>query len=563
MKNYKYNLLLISILSLVMLMGCKDSEVKLRRELEGMILDYESKIIPLNKQIQLADYTAAISGKNEDYNTAVELQVKKLELYSNPEQFLRLKMIKNSGLITDSLLMRELDVLFNEFWYYQVPRENLIELIKKEKDIIQKFNIYRPELSKKQITDLQIEKVLSASTNSDELEQVWKASKQAGELVADDLVRLVILRNKAAEVIGFKNFYELKLILSGQDPSDVLAIYDELDRVTAEPYLQVKYEIDTYLSDLYKVPVDQLRPWHYQNRFFQSAPNIDNIDYDSYYKGKNIKHLASQYFKSIGLDIDDIINNSDWEEKSGKSQLGNVYDIDREGDIRILGNITDNYYSADKLMYECGYASYIKNIKRSLAYTLRQPSHFFVNDAIATFFSRFASNPEWLRQVVGISPDECNSISEKAKHALRNEKFVFSRWAQVVFRFEKSMYENPEQDLTALWWKLVAKYQLLSCTEYQNIPAWAAKTHLITMPCMYHNYMLGEILASQLFNYYHTKIINANTESVENEFSDPRLGKYLIESIFIYGMRYNWDQIVRRATGESLNPIYFQKQFVK
>ena len=78
---------------------------------------------------------------------------------------------------------------------------------------------------------------------------------------------------------------------------------------------------------------------------------------------------------------------------------------------------------------------------------------------------------------------------------------VFSRWAQVMFRFEKSMYEDPDQDLNRRWWELVEKYQLLKMPAGRNEPDWAAKIHIALYPCYYHNYLLGELLASQLL--YH------------------------------------------------------------
>ena len=43
----------------------------------------------------------------------------------------------------------------------------------------------------------------------------------------------------------------------------------------------------------------------------------------------------------------------------------------------------------------------------------------------------------------------------------RNQLLIFSRWCQVMLRFEKAMYENPDQDLNKLWWDLVEKYQVL------------------------------------------------------------------------------------------------------
>ena len=59
-------------------------------------------------------------------------------------------------------------------------------------------------------------------------------------------------------------------------------------------------------------------------------------------------------------------------------------------------------------------------------------------------------------------------------------------------------YDNPEQDLNELWWDLVEKYQVLKPPEGRNAPDYASKIHIVSAPCYYHNYMMGEFFASQL-----------------------------------------------------------------
>ena len=50
----------------------------------------------------------------------------------------------------------------------------------------------------------------------------------------------------------------------------------------------------------------------------------------------------------------------------------------------------------------------------------------------------------------------------------RAKLLVFSRWCQVMFRFEKALYENPDQDLNTLWWDLVERYQMVRRPEGRN-----------------------------------------------------------------------------------------------
>jgi len=100
-----------------------------------------------------------------------------------------------------------------------------------------------------------------------------------------------------------------------------------------------------------------------------------------------------------------------------------------------------------------------------------------------------------------IDAKERDKIKDDSFNALRLQQIVFSRWAQVMYRFEKSMYENPDQDLNKLWWDTVEKYQMITKPEGRNMPDWASKIHIALYPCYYHNYLLGEMLASQFYSY--------------------------------------------------------------
>ena len=75
-----------------------------------------------------------------------------------------------------------------------------------------------------------------------------------------------------------------------------------------------------------------------------------------------------------------------------------------------------------------------------------------------------------------------SSIKQAVKNNLRLQQLVFSRWSQVMFRFEKSMYANPDQDLNKLWWDLVEKYQLLKNLKEETMPTGHRKFILPVIP---------------------------------------------------------------------------------
>ena len=132
---------------------------------------------------------------------------------------------------------------------------------------------------------------------------------------------------------------------------------------------------------------------------------------------------------------------------------------------------------------------------------MREPAHIFTTEAIAMLFGRFAANPQRMQDMLSLSEEDKQKIAPSCFATLRLEQLVFSRRVQVMYRFEQQMYANPDQDLNTLWRDLVEKYQMIKRPPGRNQPDRATKTHIATSPCYYHNYLLGELLASQL--YYH------------------------------------------------------------
>ena len=551
--------LLFLLIAVMMTAGCKQSSKKAEMEAEKFIQSFEAEMIPVYIDMNKAYFEASISGRDEDYARSSELEVRYSKLLADKEKFEKVKQYRDSEVIKDSIIKRTLDVLYNSMIKYQIDTARMGKLIKAQTDLEQKFSTFRAEVDGKKLTDNDIENILRNSTDSKLLEKTWLASKQIGAAVAEDVTALVRLRNEIARDLGYDNYHEMSLKISDQDPEEVLAIFDELDSLTKGTFAQLKEEIDNFLSLKYGVKKDDLMPWHYQNRFFQEAPEIYEVDLDSYYRGKDMVEIAEKYYAGIGLDVKDILANSDLYEKEGKNQHAYCTSIDRAGDIRILVNMKDNYQWANTILHELGHAVYDEYIDSTLPFTLRDPAHTFTTEAIANFFGMLASNARWMRKNLDVPEEEVGKISTDVSNFTRLEKIVFSRWSQVMFRFEKSMYENPDQDLNKLWWDLVEKYQMLKRPEGRDNPDWASKIHIAAYPCYYHNYLLGDLLALQLNAYMEENIIGHKDPCYTGH---PEVGDYLKEKVFRPGSRYYWNDMIERATGEKLTAKYYAGQFV-
>ncbi len=551
-------------LALLLISSCTSKKQKMNDELKSFIKKHDSLYIPLYKESALASWNASISGKEEDYKKSEQVQLQMMKLVSDKKALAKLKEIKISGLISDSLLARQLDVLYRTYIMAEADTAKLNAAVRMQTQIEMKYSNFRTEVKGKKISDNDVEDILKKSKNSTEQKEAWMAQKKIGPLVAGDLKKLVKLRNEIAKDLGFRNFHSMSLTLSDEDPKEVSKLFEELDSLTKGSYAEVKGDIDNYLMKYYGMKSkDELMPWNYQNRFFQEAPKIYDVDLDKYYTGKNLEVLTSTYYSGIGLPIDEMLKKSDLYEKPGKNQHAFCSDMDKEGDVRVLCNIKPNSYWMGTMLHEFGHAVYDRYKDFSLPWDLRDPAQTFTTEAIAELFGRFSSNPQWLKDNAGISEEEKMKIADNAFKSLRLQQLVFSRWAQLMYNFEKEMYANPDQDLNKLWWDLAEKYQMLKRPEGRNEPDWATKIHIATYPCYYHNYLMGEILASQLYYYIVTNVIKSEDFRFQSFSNNKGVGEYLKAKIFMPANKYYWNEMIEKATGEKLTAKYYAKQFVK
>jgi peptidyl-dipeptidase A len=160
-------------------------------------------------------------------------------------------------------------------------------------------------------------------------------------------------------------------------------------------------------------------------------------------------------------------------------------------------------------------------------------------------------------KIAGLSAADAEGASAVAFKTLRSEMLIFLRWAITLVRFERELYRNSGQNLNRLWWEYVERFQKVTPPPNRDLSDWASKNHLATSPVYYQNYVLGELMASQTLQYLHRAVVKS-----ESYVGNPAVGGFLVEKIFKPGARYDWNTMLKRATGEELSPNYFVAQFV-
>ncbi len=522
------------------------------------------KMKPLEKEAGIAWWAANVTGKDEDFQKKEVAQNKIDALLSNPVAFRELKSLKEAGRISDPLLARQVEVVYLQYLEKQVDPFVLREMVAKANAIEKAFNVFRAKVDGKELSENDVHKVLKNSKDSDERRKAWEGSKGVGSVVEKDLIALAKLRNQAAMQLGFGNYHQMMLYLNEQDQAAILKLFDELDELTRGPFLAAKAEFDEKLAAHCGIKVSDLRPWHYHDPFFQESPAVFGADLDAIYKSADILKLCRTFYTGIGLPIDDVLERSDLFEKSGKSPHAFCTDIDREGDVRVLANVVPIERWMDTMLHELGHAVYSsKNIPQSVPYVLRGASHILTTEGLAMQMGRLSKSGAWQEQM-GIAPTDAaerRKMDAAGAKVLRNQLLIFSRWCQVMLRFEKGLYENPDQDLNALWWNLVEKYQGLRRPEGRNAPDYASKIHIVAAPVYYHNYMMGELFASQVHHTIARELYDGANPRTVTYVKNPKVGDFLRAKVIAPGQTLNWNALTKHATGAELNPQAFAKDF--
>ena len=530
---------------------------------QNFLKHYESVMTPLTTAYNLAQWNAYITGKQDYFEETNKFSLKIDSVYQNKDRFAYLEQLQKSGNINDPLLKRQLDIIYNEYLTRQIDPQLNREIIETASKIEQIFANFRARLDGKTYTDNQVTQLLQTERDSKVRENIWKAQKAIGDQVAPILIKLAGLRNESARQLGYQNFYELALKSHELDPVQVENIFNQLFQLTEKPFSAVHEQIDEVFAARYHISQSEIRPWHYEDLFAQSVPAIFDINLDTYYKKTDIPRVAADFYHSAQLEVQDILDRSDLYEKEGKSQHAFSFCIDRKQDIRILCNIIPNERWMETMLHELGHAVYDKYLDPSLPFLLREPAHSFTTEGIAMMFGGYSSNAAWIQKALGISPKEKKGIENVSRANLRLSKLIFARWSMVVFNFEKSFYQNPNQDLNSLWWRMVEKYQKITGPDDPVGNEWATKVHIATYPVYYQNYQLGELFASQVLNTIAKKIYR--TESLEDVtfWDKPEAGNFLKEKIFAVGKRLPWNEMIEAATGSPLSAEFFVEQYVQ
>lgn len=362
-------------------------------------------------------------------------------------------------------------------------------------------------------------------------------SRKSWKQVDDLTIKLVKLRNEKARSLGYKDYGQAVIDLSGLDTSFFYKAVEIIDLLTYAPYKK--------LVDEYKANQKSYTLYSFYNLFGKYQSATDNISIS----GDSMKYYMRKTFNDIGIDFDKLPITTFIEKNLAPPMGGQGIAVKIPDDFRIVVLPTIDFGSR---MHELGHGINFMSIRaaspvlKGYEWLLGGESPTF-GEGMAETMRAFVDSPEWLKKYMKKNPD-----SLAKKEMLAKKYFpVYIRYYLSTFMVEMEMYKNPDQDLKALNNKIMTKYLLLD--EGSFIPYELTNAYIISYPVYMHNYMFAEIIAWQVHKALREKF-------GDNYMFDKRTGKYLIDMLYKDGEYFSLEKRLLNATGKKMDYVQFIKE---
>ncbi|MFN2166487.1 MAG: M3 family metallopeptidase, partial [Anaerolineae bacterium] len=420
------------------------------------IADHEARIAPLSAQLNETYWAAMTDGAAKAYGRVTELEQLIRDQYADPQAYAALQGLQASGKVEAPRLRRQLEMLLALYRENQTPaglREDLVRRALALEEVHARIPWQ---------ADAEVIGVLMSEPDGEIRKAAWEKAMQRGAKVRDGLLELVKLRNRAARALGYADYYQMRLRLEGLDPAWLETLADRVARETRAPFAATADRIRRRLAQRFGIAAEDVRPWHYEDLYFQRVPVSVGVDLDPLFEAHSPEVLARTSFQRLGWSPADVLAHSDLQLREGKPATAFCLDVDRSGDVRILASLQPGLRSSAILLHELGHAFFFSHLPSSLPWLLRQPASEALGEAVALLFADLTRDEEWLTEVLGVPARRLDIRRADLRQQRRDELLVYVRFCLLMIHFERELYRDPDQDLVELWWRLRARYQLMA-----------------------------------------------------------------------------------------------------
>ena len=348
------------------------------------------------------------------------------------------------------------------------------------------------------------------------------ARAEEAEMLEDDALRLMQLRNRKAQELGFPNYADMILEITEISTVWFDSFISLVDSVTSEPYKRFISDLknEKGIDRIAFADISPIIRGYYQNLMKPVIPDERKME------------LLNRLLNNIGIELDELTVQLEIRDLPvGIGGFGNAIEI--PGDFRF---VVEPELAFKDWAHEIGHGlqwmhTAVKDpVLKGYEWNIGNASDAYMEGMGETMFY-FAGHPYWLRNEAGMTEEDYNDISR----VLKKYAPLWYRLLIVEAMTEIEIYRNLDKPAKEIESAVFAKYLLLD-----EVPYWSkdlATVMYVSFPVYQHNYLIADIIAWQIH---------------EDMFS--RFGK---ENYWQSGELYNWQERLVRVTGKELDVISF------
>ncbi|MEN9920328.1 MAG: oligoendopeptidase [Candidatus Parcubacteria bacterium] len=466
---------------------------------------------------------------------------------------------------TDKQKLEQWALFFSKFQTPEHVKSTFSEIVALEKEILKKQSTrtegYNDPKTKKFIKASRAQMSSIMGTHPDE--KVRKACFVALEDLATsstkELVKLVSLKNKYAQALGFSDFYAYKVMIEeDMTKEELFSIFDTI-------FEKTKYAFDD-IREMEKTMPGLRKPW---NRAFLLSGNFTK-EADKYFPFEEALTRWGRSFRNLGINYQGGTLQLDLLDREGKYENGFCHWPDLvyfDGKKRIpgssnftcnvvYGQVGSSHRGYNTLFHEGGHAAHLLNTEETEACvnTEYPPASTAWDETQSMFLDTMLSSIEWNTRYAYSNEGEAYpfELYEREVRKLRPLAPLRMNGITSVMSFERALYEEKnltEEKVLSIAKRTFKKYTDSSVDSYRllsipHIYSWESS-------CSYQGYGLAEIALFQWRDYFYKKY--------EYIVDNPAVGKEM-KAVWKYGSAKPFPECVKLATGKNLSPDSYLKQ---
>lgn len=457
------------------------------------------------------------------------------ELYRDEKVYKELAVLQKQDL-GDKHLNNQLKHFYKDFDEELNAGEVKKALRDKENEIAAKYNSYVPKIDEKEVSKAEISQIIQMEKNPEIRQKAYEAKVKGGDLIANDLVEFVKMRNEFAKSQGYDNFFDYQLKETYDvEPKELNKLLDDVFEKAKDSNKIIQTEEKNELAKVFNIKPEELESYHYG----LLTDNDPTREVNKSLKNKEqVVEISKQAYKNMGYDVNNMPITLDLFPRKNKNTHGFCFDIDAGKDARILANLTNDASSVDTLCHELGHCVYHLGINPNLPFLEKTASSPAMTEAVAMMMGDLMKTENILDGVID------KKTLDKFKQTHKKDESKFINHSMQIINFEREMYRNPDQDLGKLWHDLKCQYKGHNQSEKID-NEWATIPHYLSHPAYYQNYFRADLMKAQIYEHLTNKLGNLT--------ENPNTAEYLNKNIFECGKSIEENDLIEKLTGKKLS----------